>query len=131
MRRKTSVRRSLTLLLAIFLTLSHIRKCQFITSNGIEPTITTYGSTHETFTISSLWVQGVKLQTRKLNNKHLLYLLLVLSADIETRPGPSTCQTCLKTVRCNQKRLRCSCACTKMNHQTLPSREETSWVCPT
>lgn len=137
--RKTSENRPslrLTLLSTIFLSQLLIRKCQFITSNGIESHETTYGSIRETFTVTSLWAQGTKLQTRKLNNKHLLHLLLYLSADIEPNPGPSPCQYCFKTVRCNQKRLRCtSCmnichaSCTTVNRKPLPSREETPWIC--
>ena len=105
----------LTLLLGIFLTQLLVRKCQFITSNGIETHEIYYGRTRETFAITSLWVQGTKLQTRKLNNKHLLHLLLYLSADIEVNPGPEACACCFKTVRRNQKRLRCT-YCKSISH---------------
>ena len=89
--------------------LFQIRKSQFITSNGIEPNILTYRNTiKESFTFATLWSQRIKLGTKSLNNKSFASLLLLLAADIETNPGPSPCQECSKTVRVNQKRLRCT-----------------------
>ena len=63
---------------------------------------------------------------------------LQLSGDIETNPGPvAKCNTCRKTVRCNQKRLLCEkCLesthvnCTQLKSSNFPSRTASSWTCP-
>lgn len=63
---------------------------------------------------------------------------LLISGDVETNPGPTSCQTCNKTVKINSKRVECE-VCLSLNHQRcikgtvfcIPnSRIPAKWTCP-
>ena len=71
-----------------------------------------------------------------------LMVLLVLSGDIESNPGPVRypCTMCNESVRRNQRAILCSecdgwthakcCGVSQAEHQTLSKRFDNTWLCP-
>lgn len=96
-----------------------IKKVSFITSDGISHT---FGVTQEhsideeTYAYSSLWITKPKFIMKKRQSKSLIFLLLIISGDIESCPGPHTCTCCDKTIRKNQKSSFCY-ACKAVCHR--------------
>ena len=91
------------------LSIFYIKKQAFCSSNLLYDTEQSQGL-QETFIYSSLWsyrrLSGTGLRTSRTS---LIQLLLLLSGDIETCPGPSDrCGLCLKGLKKNQSRMSCS-----------------------
>ena len=87
----------------------YVKKQAFCSSNRLYDVERSQGL-QETFIYASLWsyrrINGTGLRTSRTS---LLQLLLLLSGDVETCPGPvAKCGSCLKAVKKNQSRTSCS-----------------------
>ena len=87
----------------------YIKKQAFCSSNVLYDVEQRHGL-QETFIYSSLWsyrrINGTGLRTSRTS---LIQLLLLLSGDIETCPGPiDRCGSCSKALKKNQSRMSCS-----------------------
>ena len=100
--------------------------------------------TNEVFLTISHNMKHSKIQPRKQSNYHLINLLLILSGQIETNPGPARaikfpCGECYKAVKWGQRAIACdSCdkwfhkECIEMNsiiYHAYESTADLSWEC--
>ena len=111
-----SVRAVLCYVALFAFTVFYVKEQAFCSSDQLYDVEQNHGP-KETFIYSSLWsfrrISGTGLRTSRTS---LLQLLLLLSGDVETCPGPvARCGLCLKTVRKNQSRMS-STQCNLMFH---------------
>ena len=108
-------------------TIFYIKKLAFRSSN-LPYDIEQSQSIRETFIYSSLWsyrlTNGTGLRTSRTS---LIQVILLLSSDIETCPGPiDKCSSCFKAL--NKKQSRMSCSQRKFSPEMLLFRRQRSLV---